>query len=174
MAGACPAPPRRSREKDHAMTNDSHPMFPPLNRRSFLIAAAATGLAAGARAAEPARKFRVAVIGHTGRGDYGHGIDTMWLNIPETEIVAVADPDTAGLAAAQKKLQVAQGFADYRQMLSAVKPDIVAVGMRHVDQHRDVALAAAESGAGASTWKSPSAARPPKQTKSFRPANVPM
>ena len=37
------------------------------------------------------KKWCVGVIGHTGRGDYGHGLDTMWLRIPETEIVAVAD-----------------------------------------------------------------------------------
>ena len=120
---------------------------PLINRRSFLIATAATGLAAGVRAAEADRTLRVAVIGHTGRGDYGHGIDTMWLSVPQTEIVAVADPDPTGLAAALKKLQVSPGFADYRQMLAQTKPDIVAIGMRHVDQHRDVALAAVEAGA---------------------------
>ena len=32
-------------------------------------------------------------------------------------------------------------------MLAEVKPDIVAIGMRHADQHREVALAAAASGA---------------------------
>ena len=26
-------------------------------------------------------KYRVGVIGHTGRGDYGHGIDTVWLHV---------------------------------------------------------------------------------------------
>jgi predicted dehydrogenase len=59
----------------------------------------------------------------------------------------VADPDASGLAAALKKLNVTEGFADYRQMLSRVKPDLVAIGMRHVDQHRDAALAAVEAGA---------------------------
>ncbi len=128
------------------MTHEPRPLLPPLNRRSFLIAAAATGLAVGARAAEADRKLRVAVIGHTGRGDYGHGIDTMWLSVPETEIVAVTDPDSTGLAKELQKLHVSQGFADYRQMLAETKPDIVAIGMRHVDQHRDVALAAVEAG----------------------------
>ena len=35
--------------------------------------------------------MRVGVIGHTGHGDYGHGVNTMWLGMPETEIVAIAD-----------------------------------------------------------------------------------
>jgi predicted dehydrogenase len=130
------------------MQNASRPSPTSINRRSFLAAAAATGLAVAARAAETERKLRVAVIGHTGRGDYGHGIDTMWLSVPETEIVAVADADSTGLAAALKKLHVPQGFADYRQMLAQTKPDIVAIGMRHIDQHRDVVLAVAEAGGG--------------------------
>lgn len=92
-------------------------------------------------------RLRVAVIGHTGRGNYGHGLDTMWLKIPAVEIAAVADADAAGLAAAQKKLAVAQGFADYQKMLAEVKPDIVAIGPRHVDQHRDMLLAAIQAGA---------------------------
>jgi hypothetical protein len=25
-----------------------------------------------------ARNYNVAVIGHTGRGDYGHGLDVVW------------------------------------------------------------------------------------------------
>ena len=25
-----------------------------------------------------AEKYRVAVIGHTGKGNYGHGLDTVW------------------------------------------------------------------------------------------------
>ena len=115
-------------------------------RRQFLETVAASSLAFAARGAD-APRLRVAVIGHTGRGDYGHGLDTMWLKLPETEIVAVADADSKGLAAAQQKLKVTRGFADYRQMLAEVKPDIVAIGMRHVDQHRDVAVAAASAGA---------------------------
>jgi predicted dehydrogenase len=97
--------------------------------------------------ANDAKKLRVAIIGHTGRGNYGHGLDTLWSKIPETEIVAVADADPKGLAAAQKKLSLQRGFADYRQMLTEVKPDIVAVGPRHVDQHRDMILASIQAGA---------------------------
>jgi len=115
-------------------------------RRRFLGTVAASSLAFAARGAD-APRLRVAVIGHTGRGDYGHGLDTMWLKLPETELMAVADADPKGLAAALQRLKVMRGFADYRAMLAEVKPDIVAIGMRHVDQHRDAALAVAASGA---------------------------
>ncbi|MBI5685547.1 MAG: Gfo/Idh/MocA family oxidoreductase [Verrucomicrobia bacterium] len=118
-----------------------------MDRRQFLSTTITTALALAARAADSAPKLRVAVIGHTGRGNYGHGLDTMWLRMPETEIVAVADADEKGLAAALKKLKVTKGFADYRAMLAETKPDIVAIAARWIDQHRDMALAAAEAGA---------------------------
>lgn len=117
-----------------------------MNRRHFLSLSIASGISIAARGAD-APRLRVAVIGHTGRGNYGHGIDAMWNGIPETEIVAVADADPSGLAAAQKKLKVEKGFADFRKMLAEVKPDIVAVGPRFVDEHRDMILAAIASGA---------------------------
>lgn len=116
-----------------------------MNRRRFLALSLATGISAAANAQE--KKLRIAIIGHTGRGNYGHGLDTMWTLMPETEIAAVADADAAGLAAAQKKLGGIAGFADYRKMLAETKPDIVAVGPRFVDEHRDMILAAIESGA---------------------------
>jgi predicted dehydrogenase len=118
-----------------------------MNRRHFITTTAAASLALATRAADSKARLRVAVIGHTGRGNYGHGIDTMWLQLPETEIVAVADADAKGLAGALKKLSVTAGFADYRKMLAETKPDIVAIGPRHIDQHRDMALEAVEAGA---------------------------
>jgi predicted dehydrogenase len=118
-----------------------------MNRRQFHSAAIAASLALTARAAEPQRKWRVGVIGHTGHGDYGHGLDVVWLQVPQTEVVAVADAEAKGLAAARKKLNVMRSFADYRQMLAEVKPDIVAICPRFVDEHRDMALAAIEAGA---------------------------
>ena len=94
-----------------------------------------------------ANEYRVGVIGSTGRGNYGHGLDTVWLQVPETEIVAVADAHAGGLANAKKKLKAAKGFADYRAMLREAKPDIVAVCPRHADQHHDMSLAAIKAGA---------------------------
>lgn len=115
-----------------------------MNRRHFL---ATTALAASAFAAPAEKKWRVGVIGHTGKGGYGHGLDTMWLHVPETEIVGIADIDPAGLAAERTKLNNAPGFTDYRAMLREVKPELVAIGPRNVEHHREMLLAAIESGA---------------------------
>lgn len=116
-----------------------------MNRRRILAALPFAVASASFAAAD--QKLRVAVIGHTGRGNYGHGIDTMWLNVPAAELVAVADADEAGLAAELKKLKIDKGFADYKVMLADVKPDIVAIGPRHIDQHRDMMIAAIQNGA---------------------------
>ena len=116
-----------------------------MDRRTFLANGSAA-VATSAFALNPSHKLRVGVIGHTGRGNYGHGLDTVWLKLPDTEIVAVADAHVNGLANACKRLQVPQGFADYQEMLRKVKPDIIAVCPRHADQHHDMALAAIESG----------------------------
>lgn len=92
---------------------------------------------------------RVGVIGHTGRGDYGHGLDTVWLQIPGAEILGVADADDAGLAKTLERLGVGSngGFTEYRAMLEAKRPDYVAVCTRHADQHAAMTIAAIEAGA---------------------------
>jgi len=92
------------------------------------------------------KKYRVGVIGRTGHGDYGHHLDRVWLDVPETEIVAVADDNKMGLGQAGKRLGVDALYPDYRRMLDEAKPDIAAVCPRWIDQHRDMAVAAAERG----------------------------
>lgn len=93
-----------------------------------------------------AKSFRVGVIGSTGRGNYGHGLDTVWLDVPEATIVGVADDDKQGLAAAVKRLSAPAGFADYREMLDRAKPDVVSVAARWIDRHHEFVLACAERG----------------------------
>ncbi|HYW81268.1 MAG TPA: Gfo/Idh/MocA family oxidoreductase [Thermoguttaceae bacterium] len=120
-----------------------------MTRRRFVAstAAAATmaGLSRSARGNSSAA-YRVAVIGHTGRGNFGHGLDRVWLDVPGTQIVAVADPDPNGLAAAVGRLGSPKGFDDYRRMLDDMKPDLVTVAPRWLDQHHDMVIAAAERG----------------------------
>jgi len=120
-----------------------------MDRRRFLTATlgcAALPYGAGARQSVGASPLRVALIGHTGQGDYGHGVDRVWAKVQGVRVVGVADADPAGLAAASQRTGVA-GFADYRAMLTQVRPDIVAVCPRHAHEHRDMIAAALEAGA---------------------------
>ncbi|MEZ5304841.1 MAG: Gfo/Idh/MocA family oxidoreductase [Verrucomicrobiales bacterium] len=90
--------------------------------------------------------MKACVIGSTGKGNYGHGMDVVWQAFPQIEIAAVADDDAAGLAKASGRLGGAKPYADYRQMLAAEKPDLVSICPRWPDQHRDMLVAAAEAG----------------------------
>lgn len=93
------------------------------------------------------RNYRVAVIGRTGRGNYGHGLDVVWREFKNAQIVAVADENEAGRTAAQKRLGATNAYADFRDMLKKERPQIVSVADRHLDQHRDMVIACAEAGA---------------------------
>lgn len=111
-----------------------------MNRRRFLIAASA----AGGLAAAP--RYRVGIIGHTGRGNYGHGIDVVWSAFPQAEVAAVADPDADGRAKAQARAGAKNAYADYREMLDKEKLDIVSICPRHLDQRAEMTAAAAQAG----------------------------
>lgn len=90
--------------------------------------------------------YRAAVIGRTGRGDYGHGLDLAFRDEPRFELVAVADDNPDGRAAAATRLGVDRTYADYREMLAKERPPFVAVAPRWIDAHRDMILACAEAG----------------------------
>ncbi|MDP6542432.1 MAG: Gfo/Idh/MocA family oxidoreductase [Phycisphaerae bacterium] len=122
------------------------------NRREFLAGAAGLTAAvllpkAAPAAKTPAKKYRVGVIGHTGRGGYGHGLDTVWRDIPQAEVVGVADGNAQGLARAVKRTGASKGYTDYRKMLDERKPALVSIGTQNVDLHCDMVVAAAERGA---------------------------
>jgi predicted dehydrogenase len=96
-----------------------------------------------------AEQMRVAVIGSSSAGGWGHEIDQLFINLPGVRVVAAADDTEDGLAAALKRhgLGNSAGFGDWQQMLAAVKADIVAICSRHIDRHAEMALAATAAGA---------------------------
>ena len=77
-----------------------------MDRRAFLSQLPAVALALPSLLSAASPKHRVAVIGHTGRGNYGHGLDTVWKHLPAVEIVAVADADKEGLRNELAKLGI--------------------------------------------------------------------
>lgn len=122
------------------------------DRRQFLRAASALGALAAAThpvswsRAEGAPR-RAAVIGHTGRGDYGHGLEMIFRGRPGLEVVAVADPVEAGRLRARERAGAARAYADYREMLERERPELVSIAMRHADQHHEIGLACLRAGA---------------------------
>ena len=88
----------------------------------------------------------VGIIGSTGRGNYGHGLDVAWKNISEASIVAVADDNDKGRASCLKRLNCKKGYKDYRKMLEVEKPDFISICPRHADQRVPMIEAACEFG----------------------------
>ena len=117
-----------------------------MNRRTLLSASSAVFVASTSQVLA-AGKLRVAVIGHTGRGNYGHGLDTVWTKVNGVEIVGVADADERGLEKAIARLKPGGAFKDYREMLKETRPEFVSVAPRHVDQRLEMILAAIDAGA---------------------------
>ncbi|MBI4662086.1 MAG: Gfo/Idh/MocA family oxidoreductase [Verrucomicrobia bacterium] len=126
------------------------------NRRAFLgtsicLAAGsglATTLSATATGADSKpQKFKAAIIGHTGKGDFGHEHDLIFNNRENIEVAAVADPVPAGRAKVAQRSHAARQYSDYREMLEKEKPQLVCVALRWTDQHHPMIKAALQAGA---------------------------
>ena len=91
-------------------------------------------------------KLRAGVIGATGKGNYGHGLDAVFSKLDGVGLIALADENEPGRAAAGKRLGVSRLHADYREMLKAERLNLVSVCPRWVDQRLAMVRAAAEAG----------------------------
>ena len=117
-----------------------------MTRRQFIGSSA---FALGGCIAVPAQiPFkRVGIIGHTGRGDYGHGLDVAFNGLPGVQVVAVADPDEQGRAAALKATNAGAAYADWRELLRMERPDIVCLASRWSEHRHEIGRAALVAGA---------------------------
>jgi predicted dehydrogenase len=91
-------------------------------------------------------RYRAAVIGHTGRGNYGHGLDAVLVGLPGVGPVAVADPDEAGRQRAQALTHAPRGYADHHELLERERPELLVIAPRQPDQREPMFLAAARAG----------------------------
>src|SRR5687768_6607172 len=114
-------------------------------RREFLSAAVALTVAAGANPLSALERapLRVAVIGTGGRGsDLIRKLST----IDDAEIVAICDDYEPHLQRAAKYAgPQAKAFADYREMLEKIKPQVVVVAVP-LYLHFTVCLEAIDAG----------------------------
>ena len=93
--------------------------------------------------------LRAAVIGSSSSGGWGHNIDELFIGVPGIHTVAVADDIDTGVTQALSRHRLAQatrGFLDWRKMLADIKPDIVAICSRNIQNHAEMAIASAEAG----------------------------
>lgn len=94
------------------------------------------------------KKLKAGVIGHTGRGDYGHIIDERLAMPDEVEMVALADANPEGLkeAGAKWDLPEKRCYLDYHEMLGKEYLDLLGIGPHQPDQRKDMIVAAANTG----------------------------
>ena len=92
------------------------------------------------------KTYSAAIIGATGKGGYGHRLDTAFKGIDGVELVAVADHDPEGLAVAGERLGVSRRYRNYQQMLEAEKPDFVSIAPSWVTERVPMIEAAAAAG----------------------------
>jgi predicted dehydrogenase len=107
-------------------------------RREFGLLLA--GLPLAFQASGQTQKLKAAIVGDTGKGDYGHGLDVIFNRHPRIEVVAFSDP-------APKERKATKHYADYAEMIEREKPDLVSVAPRWTDQHFPMCMAALKAGA---------------------------
>ena len=91
------------------------------------------------------KKYRVGAIGHTGAGNFGHGLHTAYQGLDNIDFVSIADPDTDGRNKAVSETGAQASYADYQHMLSRESLDIVSVCPRWTTERLDMVLACLEA-----------------------------
>ena len=91
------------------------------------------------------KHYRAGAIGHTGAGNYGHGLHLAYRYLENVEFIAVSDPDHMGREKAVAETNALRSYADYREMLEREDLDIVSVCPRWVTNHVEMVLACLEA-----------------------------
>ena len=76
-----------------------------MTRRTYLSLAGA-----GLLRAAGGTRFKAAIIGDTGHGNFGHNWEFTWNRIPSVEVVAVADPSETGRTRAMERSGARRGY----------------------------------------------------------------
>lgn len=124
----------------------------PQSRRSFIaktgqVALAAPFITRFAGAVGGGKIYKAAIIGHTGRGDYGHGYDRIFSGLENVSLEAIADVHPEGLKKAAERSGAKRQYQDFHEMLEKERPELVSIAPRVPEKHREMALAAIAVGA---------------------------
>jgi len=99
------------------------------------------------RDASGAGGLKAAIVGETGGGNYGHGLDRVFNDFAGVNVIAVVDPDEKGREAVREKMNAQHAYAEFEAMLVQEKPDLVSIASQWTNQHFEMAKAALVSGA---------------------------
>lgn len=125
-----------------------------ISRRQFLNASTALAgatslgvLQSSALLAAENPPLRATIMGYSGRGDYGHGLDVLFNGVPGVQVVGLSDPVENRRAAAAKRAGAPRHYADFREMLVKEKPQLVSIASRWSEHHHAMGMAALQAGA---------------------------
>ena len=99
------------------------------------------------RDASGAGGLKAAIVGETGAGNYGQGLDCIFSDLAGVHVIAVADPDEKGREDVRGKTKAEHAYAEFEDMLAQEKPDLVSIASGWTNQHFAMAKAALLSGA---------------------------
>ena len=91
--------------------------------------------------------LRVGLIGETGGGDYGHGLEKMFVGRSDGVVVAIADSGAAKRAEVAAQIGNPRQYDDWRVMVAEETPDIVVIAERWSERHYEISKACLEAGA---------------------------
>ena len=92
------------------------------------------------------KKYRAAIIGSSGQGNYGHGLDRVFSDLDHVELVAIADINPIGLQQAGQQLKPSNLYRDYQKMLKTEKPELVSIAPGWVTERLAMVEASASVG----------------------------
>ena len=83
-------------------------------------------------------KLKSAIIGHTGKGDFGHRLDKTFENFPEVETVAVVDFNPKGIEGQKKNFPGAKFYTNVEEMLYNHDVTILTICQRNPSTRIDI------------------------------------
>lgn len=95
---------------------------------------------------EPEVQFtRAGVIGHTGSGDFGIGLDKVYQRLDGVRLDAITDLNADALEDTRSRIGAPAGYSDYAEMLEKEDLDLVCVACGWPDEHFQMIKAALEA-----------------------------
>ncbi len=106
------------------------------------------GVSVRAAMAEATAPLRVGLIGQTGGGGYGHGLEKLFIGRSDGVVVAIADTGTAEREAVAAQIgNPTKQYDDWHTMIAEEKPELVVIAERWSERHLEISKTCLKAGA---------------------------
>ena len=94
----------------------------------------------------PFTGLKAAVVGQTGAGDFGHGLDTVFQRLDGVRFFALADLNSETVDDSTVHAGAPAGCSDFAEMLEKESPDLFCIASLHTEKRFEQIKAALEAG----------------------------